>query len=93
MIKKAKIKQKIKFEDYKNCVESNQFEKEIKYLEKNKLVADSLRENHKEFIKDNRLILKLQQRFKSKKHKMLLKKLTRLYCVLMMIKEYNQSIQ
>ena len=28
---------------------------------------NSLRENHKEFIK-NKLILKLQQRFRSKKH-------------------------
>ena len=28
----------------------------------------SLRENHKEFIKNNKLILKLQQRFTSEKH-------------------------
>ena len=29
---------------------------------------DSLRENHKEFIKNNKLILKSQQRFRSEKH-------------------------
>ena len=28
---------------------------------------DSLRENHKEFAKDNKSILKIQQRFRSKK--------------------------
>ena len=28
----------------------------------------NLRENHKEFLKNNRLILKSQQRFRSKKH-------------------------
>ena len=28
----------------------------------------SLRENHKEFIRNNKLLLKLQERFKKKKH-------------------------
>ena len=39
--------------------------KEIKHLEKNKI--DDLKEDHKEFIKNNKLILKTQQRFKSEK--------------------------
>ena len=42
-----KSKQKLKSEDCKNCLEANQIGKETKYLEKNKLAADSLRENHK----------------------------------------------
>ena len=33
-----------------------------------KLNVDSLRKNHKEFIKNNRLILTSQQIFRSKKH-------------------------
>ena len=37
-------------------------------LEKNKVNVDSLKEDQKEFIKDKKLILKSQQRFKSQKH-------------------------
>ena len=52
-IKKSKnpknylIKRKVGFEDYKNCLKANQLEKEINFLEMNKLVVDSLRENYK----------------------------------------------
>ena len=62
------IKWKLKFEDYENCPEENQFEKEINQLQRNKLDKDSLRENHKEFIRNSRLISKSRQRFNSKKH-------------------------
>ena len=41
---------KLRFDNYKYC------------LEKNKFDVNSLRENHKEIIKNNRLILKSQQR-------------------------------
>ena len=51
-----------------NFLEATQLEKEINYLEKNKLDADSLIENHKEFIKNNKLLLKLQQSFRDEKH-------------------------
>ena len=37
-------------------------------LEKNKLDVDSLRENQREFIKNSRLILKSQQKFRQKMH-------------------------
>ena len=40
----------------------------INHLEKNKIVADSVRENCKEFIRSNRLMLNSQQRFRSKKY-------------------------
>ena len=65
--KKYSIKGKLKFEDYKNCLKATKLENRINQLEKNKVDAESLRENHKEFSKDNKLILKSQQRFRSKK--------------------------
>ena len=40
-------------------------------LQKNKLDVDSFRENYKEFIKSNKLILKLQKVFRSQKHNVL----------------------
>ena len=62
--KKCFIKRKLKFEGYKNCLEAAQIENKIKHLEKNKIDVDS----PKEFIKNNRLILKTKQRFKSERH-------------------------
>ena len=62
-----------------------QLENKLNYLGKNNLNVDNLQENHKEFIKGNKLMLKWQQRFRSKKY--LLKNFTRLFWVLMMIKE------
>ena len=50
----------------------------------------SIKENHQEFLKSNKSILKIQQGFKSERHNFSLKKLTRLFEVQMMIKEYNQ---
>ena len=37
-------------------------------LKKNKIIVDSLRNNHKEFIKNNKIKLKTQQSFKSERH-------------------------
>ena len=62
--KKCIIKRKPKFEDYKNCLEAAQVENKVNHLEKNKFYVDS----PKEFIKNNRLMLKTQQRFKSERH-------------------------
>ena len=45
------IRRKLKFEDYKNCLEVAQLESKINYLEKNKIDVDSPKEGHKEFIK------------------------------------------
>ena len=55
---KSILKGKLKFEDYKHCLDATQLDNKINKLEKNKLDMDSLRENHKKFIKNNRLILK-----------------------------------
>ena len=61
--KKCVIKLKLKFEDYKHCLEATQFENKTNQLGKNKVDVNSLRENHKEFINNNRLMLKSKQRF------------------------------
>ena len=87
--KKCVIKIKLKPQDYKNCLDAAQIENKIKLLKRNKIDVDSL----KEFIKNNKLILKTQQRFKSERHNVLLKKLIRLLYVQMMIKECNQLIR
>ena len=69
--KKCFIKRKLKFEKYKNCLEATQLENKSNHLGKNKINIDSFfcyKRNHKEFIKNNKLILKTQQRFKSERH-------------------------
>ena len=55
----------------KNCLEAAQPEYKINQSEKCKFNTYSLRENHKESIKNNKLILKYQQRFRSQKHNVL----------------------
>ena len=59
--KKCVIKSKLKFQDYKNCLEAAQIENKINHLEKDKVDVDSL----EQCIKSNKLKLKTQQRFKS----------------------------
>ena len=66
--KKCVIKRKLKVEDYENCLEATQIENEIKHSEKDKADVGSLKEDQKEFIKNNTLIWKTQQRFKSQRH-------------------------
>ena len=65
---KSVIKIKLKFYNYKNCLESTQLENKINYLEKNKTDIDSIKENHQEFLKNNKSILKILQLFKSERH-------------------------
>ena len=62
-IKRCVIKAKLRFEDYKKCLEAAQIENKINHLEQSKTVDDSLKENHKEFIKNIKVILKMEQRF------------------------------
>ena len=62
--KKWFIKRKIKFENYKNCLEVTELENETIFLEKNKIDIKSIAE----FIKNNKSILKIQQSFKSERH-------------------------
>ena len=60
------IKRNLKFQGYKNCAAET--EKKINYSEKYKFDVDSLKEDQKELVKNNKLILKTQQKFKSERH-------------------------
>ena len=62
--KKYIVKRKLKFWDYKNCLEAAQIESKKTRLEINKTDVDSC----EEFIKNNKLLLK-QQRFKIERHR------------------------
>ena len=70
-------KKKNKFQNYKNCLEVTQLENKRNNLEKNKIDLDSLKKYHKEFIKNNKLILKTQQRFKSERHNIFTNKINK----------------
>ena len=49
--KKCAIKRKLKFEHYKNCLESTHLENKINYLEKNSIDIDGIKKNLKGLIK------------------------------------------
>ena len=52
--KQCVTKKKLKFENYKNCLEATQLENKINHLVKNKIKIDSFfcyKSKHKEFIK------------------------------------------
>ena len=70
--KKCVIKRKLKFENYRNCLEATQLENKIKHLAKSEVNIDSFfcyKRNHKEFIKNNKIIFKkTQQRCKNERH-------------------------
>ena len=70
-------KKTLKYQDYKNYLKVSQILNKVNYLEKKGINVDFPKEDKKEFIIKNRLILKTQQRLKSEKHNVLLKKLTR----------------
>ena len=72
--KSCAIKRKIKFEYYRNCLEAPQLENKINYLEKNKIGIDTI----KEFIKNNKSILKIQQRFKSERHNVFIEEINKI---------------
>ena len=68
---------KRKFEDYKNCLEAPKIENKIKSLEKNKIDIDSLKKEQKKIKKNNKLILKTQQRFRSEKHNVFIEEINK----------------
>ena len=76
--KKCAIKAKLKFEKHENFLEAAPLENKINHLEKNKTGVHSLKKYHKEFIKNNKLMLKENKDFKLKGIIFLLKKLIRL---------------
>ena len=58
--KKCVIERKLKFENCKDSLEAAQLENKINYFEKNKADINSI----KEYIKNNRSMLKIQQGLK-----------------------------
>ena len=59
-------------------MEAIQIENKINQLETNKVDLNTLRENHKEFIINNELILKSQVRFRSEKHNVFTKEVNKI---------------
>ena len=49
--KKCLIKRKGKIENHKTCFEATQLDNKKNYLHKNEIKKDSLKKDHKEFIK------------------------------------------
>ena len=54
-------------------------ENKISHLEKNKIDVESLKKDQKEFIKNNKLILKTQQRFKSERHNVFTEEVNKIF--------------
>ena len=59
--KKFVIKVKLRFEDYKDYLKATYPENKINHLEKNEIDVDSFKIDHKELLKNNKLILKTQK--------------------------------
>ena len=57
---------------------SNSTWKSKKPTKKNKLDVDNLWKNHREFIKNKKLILKSQQRFRTRKHNVFTEKVNKI---------------
>ena len=68
------------FVNHKNCLEATQLDNKINYLEKNEINLDSLKKDHKEFIKKNKLILKTHQRFKRERHNVFTEEINKKDC-------------
>ena len=79
---------KLRFENYIYCLQATQLESKINYIEEKKFDI----ENHKEFIKNNNIILKTQQRFKSGKHNVFTEESNKTALSSHVIEECNQLI-
>ena len=76
--KKCVTKRTIRFQDFNNCLEATQLEILINHLKKNEIDVDSLKKDQKEFIKNNKLTLKVQQRFKRESYNGFTKKINKI---------------
>ena len=76
--KKCVIKRQLKFKDYKNCLKAAQIERKINYLRRKKIDVDSIKQDQKEFVKNNKPILKLQQIFKSERYNVLIEEINKI---------------
>ena len=65
---KSLLQKKIKFKNYQNYLEATQLKNKVNHLEKNEIDVGCPEKDHKEFIKNNKLIPKTQQRFRNERH-------------------------
>ena len=86
------MKRKLKSENYKNWLEATKLENKISDLEKNKIVIDNIKKNYKEFIWNNKSVLKTQKDIRANSVMFLLKKLIRLLQDEMTIKDWLKQI-
>ena len=63
---------------FQYCLVAPPVENKINHLEKKKTDVDSLKEGQKEFIKNNKLLLKMQQKFRSEKHYVFTKEINKI---------------
>ena len=66
--KKSLIKRKSKFKNYEEYNKATKVDNKIKYLEKNGVNTDFSKNHYEKSTKNNKLILKTRQKFKSKSH-------------------------
>ena len=52
------IKRKLKFGNYKNCLEESELENKINHLEKSAIDINRIKENHKKIIKKQYINIK-----------------------------------
>ena len=76
--KNCVIERKLKFQNYKNCLKATQLENKINRLEKNKIDIDRIKENDKEFIRNNTSVLKTQQRFKIERRNVFIEEINKI---------------
>ena len=76
--KKCAIKRKLKFGNYKYCLKGTKLTNKIKHLQKDKIDRCSLKKDYEEFIKDNKILIKIQQRWKSEGHKVFIEKINKI---------------
>ena len=86
-------KKNLKFGNYKRSLKAIQLEHKVKELETSKFNVDSSRENYKEIIKKQWISIKYQNNISKVTNMYLLNALTRLHCVLTIIKKYNPLTQ
>ena len=75
------------------CLEVNESEIKINQLEKKRFIINSFRGHHQKFMKNNRLLFKYQQKFKSKKHNVFHKEVNEIVQSANEEEKYNQQIQ
>ena len=62
----------------KNCLEVTQLENKISYLQNNKINTCSLKQLFKQFLKNDKSIIKTQQIFKSERHNVFIEEISKI---------------